>query len=133
MNKVILAGRVAREIEAKKSGDLSIAKFTLAVDKRTKKDEEKAADFISCIAFDAKADFIQKYYKKGDGMNLVGHIQTGSYKNRDNLTVYTTDVVVDEVEFPLSNKSAGQKATAKQDNGGFSAMSAEDESVLPFN
>jgi len=100
MNNVTLCGRLTKDPEIRKSQDLTIVSFTLAVDRRTK---ERAADFIRCTAFGSTAEFIDKYFAKGDGLTLRGHIQTGSYQDKDGNTVWTTDVICDDVEFPLSN------------------------------
>ena len=102
MNNVTLCGRLTKDPEIRKSQDLTIVSFTLAVDRRTK---ERSADFIRCTAFGSTADFIDKYFDKGDGLTLRGHIQTGSYQDKDGNTVWTTDVICDDVEFPLSNKT----------------------------
>ena len=130
MNRVILCGRLTRDPEIKTSGDMAIAKFTLAVDRKVKKGEEKKADFISCTGFGDRATFIEKYFHKGDGMSLEGRIQTGSYKNKEGVTVYTTDVIVDAVEFPVGgNKNSGE-SKSKEDNGFMNVP--EDPDELPF-
>ena len=131
MNRVMLSGRLTKDVEIRTSVDLSIAKFSLAVDRKVKKGEEKKADFINCTCFGNQATFVEKYFHKGDGINIEGRIQTGSYKNKDGNTVYTTDVICDSVEFPLSNKSAA-KSEAKQDNDGFENI-PDDIDSLPFN
>ena len=133
MNRVFLSGRMVRDPEIRQSGDMSIAKFTIAVDRRSKKGEEKQSDFINCTAFGNQATFIEKYFKKGNGINIEGRIQTGSYTNKDGQKVFTTDVIIDAVEFPLSNGTNGQKQSApKQDDNGF--MNIPDGiDELPFN
>ena len=132
MNRVILSGRVCKDPEIRTAGETQIAKFCLAVDRKVKKGEEKKTDFINCTCFADKAAFVEKYFHKGDGMNLEGRIQTGSYKNKDGVTVYTTDVIVDTIEFPLSNgkKESAEKPAAKQDD----FMNIPDDMVdeLPF-
>ena len=141
MNKVILTGRMIKDPEMRVSGETAIAKFTLAVDRKTKKGAEKKADFITCTAFGNQATFIEKYFKKGDGIDIEGRIQTGSYKNKEGATVYTTDVIVDSVEFPLTNKSNGgsnrsneePKAAPKQDDDGFMNIPDGIDTELPFN
>lgn len=111
MNKVILMGRLTRDPEIRYSqGDnsMAIARFTLAVDRRFKRDSEQSADFISCVAFGKTADFFERYIKQGTKICVEGRIQTGSYTNRDNQKVYTTDVIVENAEFAESkNASAG--------------------------
>ena len=111
MNKVILMGRLTRDPEIRFSqgeNSLAVARFTLAVDRRFKRDGDQTADFISCVAFGRTAEFFEKYIKQGTKVVVEGRIQTGSYTNRDNQKVYTTDVVVENAEFAESkNASAG--------------------------
>ena len=96
MNRTILIGRLTKDIDVRSSqSGTSVAKFTVAVDRRTK---EKETDFINCTAFGKTAEILQKYVRKGHRIGIVGHIQTGSYE-KDGHKVYTTDVIVDEVEF----------------------------------
>ena len=105
MNKVILMGRLTRDPEVRYStgeNNLAIARYTLAVDRRVSRDSEQTADFISCKAFGRQAEFAEKYLHKGTKIAVSGRIQTGSYVNRDNVKVYTTDVIVDDQEFAES-------------------------------
>ena len=110
MNKVILMGRLTRDAEVRYSqGDVStgVARFSLAVDRRFKREnDEQAADFISCVAFGKTAEFMERFGRKGTKFLLEGRIQTGSYTNRDGQRVYTTDVVVENVEFAESKASS---------------------------
>lgn len=107
MNVTILVGRLARDPEIKYTNDgKSIARFTVAVDRRFKKEGEDTADFISCVAFGKTAEFVEKYFHKGQRIGLNGRIQTGSYTNKDGQKVYTTDVIADNVEF-VESKAAG--------------------------
>lgn len=106
MNKVILMGRLTRDPEVRMSGDTAVARFSLAVDRRFKKDGEQTADFINCVAFGKTGEFIEKYGHKGTKFVVEGRIQTGSYTNKDGQKVYTTDVVVEQVEFAESKASA---------------------------
>lgn len=103
MNKTILMGRPTKDPDIRYTqgqDSMCVARYTLAVD-RTKKGE---ADFISCIAFGKQAEFAEKYVNKGTKIMVEGHIQTGSYTNKDGNKVYTTDVVVDRHEFCESKK-----------------------------
>lgn len=102
MNKVILIGRLTRDPEVRE-GETTVAKYTLAVDRRVAKDKQET-DYISCVAFTKKAEFAEKYLKKGTKIAVTGRIQTGSYTNRDGQKVYTTDVVVEDQEFCESKK-----------------------------
>lgn len=114
MNKVFLCGRLVREPEVRYSqNNVAVARYTLAVDRKYKKDGEPSADFISCIAFGKSGEFADKYLHKGIKIIVGGHIQTGSYTNKDGQKVYTTDVIVDEHEFAES-KSASQFPTPQE-------------------
>ena len=110
MNKVILMGRLTRDPEVRYSqGDAStaIARFSLAVDRRFRRDgEEQTADFINCVAFGRTAEFMERYARKGTKFVVEGRIQTGSYTNKDGQRVYTTDVVVENIEFAESKSSS---------------------------
>lgn len=92
MNKTILTGRLTRDADYRE-GNTNIARFTLAVDRAG-----DGADFPSCKAFGKTADIISKYTRKGSRIGIEGHLQTGSYQDRDGRTVYTTDVICDRVE-----------------------------------
>lgn len=111
MNKVVLMGRLTRDPEVRYSqGDssLAIARYTLAVDRRFKRDgDEQTADFINCVAFGKAAELAEKYYHKGIKIAVSGRIQTGSYTNKDGVKVYTTEVVVEEQEFAESKNAQG--------------------------
>ena len=121
MNKVILMGRLTRDPEVRYSQGATataIARFSIAVDRRFKRDGEPDADFINCVAFGKTGEFIERYGHKGTKFVVEGRIQTGSYTNKDGVKVYTTEVVVEEQEFAESK--ANQSGST--DNGGFSPM-----------
>lgn len=121
MNIVALMGRLVRDPDVRYSqGDkpLCTARYTLAVDRRVKRDDGQTADFISCVAFGKNGEFAEKYFKKGTKIALTGRIQTGSYTNKDGQKVYTTDVVVDTQEFAES-----KNASQNQDNATLNANS----------
>lgn len=108
MNKVILMGRLTRDPEIRYSQgatSMAVARWSLAVDRRFKKEGEQNADFIQCVAFGKNGEFAEKYLHQGTKICMDGRIQTGSYTNRDGQKIYTTEVVVDSVEFAES-KSA---------------------------
>jgi len=115
MNKVILMGRLTRDPEVRYSqGDnsMAIARYSLAVDRRFKRDgDEQTADFINCVAFGKSGEFAEKYLHKGMKIAVVGRIQTGSFTNKDGQKVYTTDVVVEEQEFAESKNSGNATGT----------------------
>lgn len=117
MNKVILIGRLTKDPEIRYSqGEqpLAIARYTLAVNRKTSRGEEQTADFISCICFGKAAEFAEKYLHKGIKMAITGRIQTGSYTNKDGVKVYTTDVIVEEHEF-AENKNDSYSRAANDD------------------
>ena len=114
MNKVILMGRLTRDAEVRYSqGEAStaVARFTLAVDRRFKRDGEPTADFINCVAFGRAAEFAERYLRQGTKIAITGRIQTGSYTNRDGARVYTTDIVVEDQEFADSKGQGGDNGT----------------------
>lgn len=116
MNKVILMGRITRDIEVRYTAGenaMAIARYTLAVDRKFHKEGEATVDFINCVAFGKAAEFAEKYYHKGIKIVVAGRIQTGSYMNRDGQKVYTTDVVIEEQEFAES-KAASQQSGDNQ-------------------
>ena len=116
MNKVILMGRLTRDPEVRYSAGenaLAIARYTLAVDRRFRRDGEATADFISCVVFGRGAEFAEKYFHQGIRIVVSGRIQTGSYTNRDGQKVYTTEVVVEEQEFAESKASSDSYAASQ--------------------
>lgn len=144
MNKVILMGRLTRDPEVRYSqgeSSLAIARFTLAVDRRFKRQGEADADFISCVAFGKTAEHAEKYYRQGLKIAVVGRIQTGSYTNKEGQKVYTTDVVVEESEFAESkgsSENSGFQATSRPApsaaiGDGFMNIPDGIDEELPFN
>lgn len=113
MNKVALIGRLTRDPDIRytqgQNGQICVARYNLAVDRRRRAEGEQNADFISCVAFGRSGEFADKYLHKGMKIAISGRIQTGSYINKDGVKVYTTDVVIEEQEFceSKSNATAG--------------------------
>ena len=113
MNRVILMGRLTRDpnISYSQGGDnMAIARFTLAVDRRVRRQDggdQQNADFIGCVCFGRQAEFAEKYLRQGTKVAVTGRIQTGSYTNKDGQKVYTTDVVLDDIEFAESKNTQG--------------------------
>ena len=108
MDKTILMGRLTKDPEVKylqNENSTAMARYTLAVDRRYRKDGKAETDFISCVTFGKNAEFAEKYFRKGTKIAIAGRIQTGSYTNRDGQKVYTTEVVVEEQEFAESKNS----------------------------
>lgn len=126
MNNVVLMGRLTKDPDVRRTNDgTAIGRFTLAVD-RMKKDE---ADFIGCVTFGKTAEFAEKYLKKGTKIAGSGRIQTGSYTNKEGQKVYTTDVILERLEFAESKASQ-----PKPDGDGFMDIpDGVDDAGLPFN
>jgi len=109
-------GRLTRDPEVRYGGanNTAVARYTLAVDRKFKREGEQAADFIPCMCFGKSAEFVEKYFRQGMKATVCGRIQTGSYTNQNGQKVYTTDVVVEEQEF------AESKNFNQNNNGGSS-------------
>lgn len=139
MNKIILMGRLVRNPEVRYSqGEkpMAIARYTLAVDRKFKRDGEPTADFINCIAFGKNGEFAEKYLHKGIKILVEGRIQTGSYTNKDGVKVYTTDVVVENCEFAESknaNQNERPQPASQTDSDGFMNIPDGIDEELPFN
>ena len=156
MNKVILMGRLTRDPDIRYTqGDnsMAIARYTLAVDRRrANADGQREADFISCVSFGKQAEFAERYLHQGTKVAAQGRIQTGSYTNKDGQKVYTTDVVVDDLEFAESKSASENRGGssysgrgAGQQSGGSQAAVGEgfegfmnipegiEDEGLPFN
>ena len=142
MNKVWLIGRLVRDVHVSYSqnGDnLAIARFTLAVDRRGRRQDgadQQTADFIGCVCFGRQAEFAEKYLRQGMKVAVTGRIQSGSFTDRNGKKVYTTDVVLDDIEFTESR--TGSSATEPRPapanyNDGFMDVSPEEMESLPFN
>lgn len=130
MNKVILMGRLTRDPDVRYSAGenaSAVARYTLAVDRRFKRDGDQTADFISCVAFGRAAEFAEKYFHQGIKIVVTGRIQTGSYTNRDGNKVYTTDVVVEEQEF------AESKSASAENSAGYAARNTASEAPAPMS
>ena len=125
MNKTVLMGRLTADPQVRYSqGDnaTAVARYTLAVNRKFKKDGEPTADFIPCVVFGRSAEFTEKYFRKVMQVAVSGRIQTGSYTNKDGNKVYTTDIVVEEQEFAES-KAANQQ---NQQSAGSGSIPASD-------
>lgn len=147
MNKVILMGRLTRDPEVRYSqgeSSLAIARFTLAVERRFKRQGEQEADFISCVSFGKTAEFAEKYLKQGTKIAVTGRIQTGSYTNKEGQKVYTTEVVVEETEFAESKAAnaghmdngyqpTSRPAPSQAAGDGFMNIPDGIDEELPFN
>lgn len=146
MNKVLAIGRLTRDPEVRWSqdGQTCIARYTLAIDRPKKSDDQNApsADFPSCVAFGKSGEFAEKYLHKGMKIAIEGHLQTGSYTAKEGHKVYTTDIVVDRHFFCESKSDQSGSAGNKSDSAGFSRNESDPygfsaipdiQDELPFN
>lgn len=130
MNSVSIVGRLCKEVDARATQDgRAVSRFTVAVDRRVKK-EEQQTDFISCVAFGKTAEFVSTYFHKGMRIALNGSIRTGSYTNKNGQKVYTTDVVVENVEFCEAKRETQENAQPAPD--GFVPFDEGTQEELPF-
>lgn len=129
MNKVILLGRLTKDPKTTQAGETTVARFSIAVDRRYKKDGQPSADFANVVAFGKTAEFIEKYFHKGMKILIDGRLQTGSYE-KDGVKHYTTDVIAELVEFAESKK---QEEGNQVDANGFMNIPDGIDAELPFN
>lgn len=143
MNKVIFMGRLTRDPEYRVSSTTSVAKFSIAVERKYKKDGEPSADFFNCTAFGKQASFVDQYLRKGTKILLSGRMQNNNYTNKDGQNVRNEVVMVEEIEFAESkssilgandtgNQSIGQPIGAV-DADGFMNIPDDLDDELPFN
>lgn len=134
MNKFICIGRLVRDPEIRysqgKNGEkVCVVRFTLAIDRKAKVENgQQNSDFLNCIAFGKTGEFVEKFLKMGIKIALEGHIQTGSYTNKENQKVYTTDIVADSIEFVESKK----ESQAQPQPQNFVSIPDGIENDLPF-
>ncbi len=145
MNKWIGMGRLTRNPEVRYGGanNTAVARYTLAVERRFKRENEPTADFINCLTFGKSAEFVEKYFRQGMRITVCGRIQTGSYTNKDGVKVYTTEVVVEEQEFAESKNASqqNQSGPVQSQSGPVPASSGDGfmnipdgiDEKLPFN
>lgn len=134
MNKAILMGRLTRDPEVRYSqgeNTVAVARYTLAVERRFKKEgEQQTADFISCVAFGKSVEFAEKYFRQGMRVLICGRIQTGSYTNKEGRKIYTTDVVIEEQNFADAKQNSPELIT---DSEKFINIPDEIDDELPFH
>lgn len=128
MNKVIMMGRLTKDPEVKQVNDTTIGRFSLAVDRRYKKEGEATADFFDCTAFGKLAEFVGKYLKKGTKIVLEGEVQNNNYTNKDGQKVYGTRIIASSIEFAESKGKTEEKPEETHDWQPVDAMDG-----LPFN
>ena len=136
MNKCILVGRLTKDPEIRYTQgqeQKAVARFTVAVDRKVKREGEQSADFIPCVAFGKTAEFIEKYIFKGTKVVIEGRWQTGSYKSKEGATVYTNDCVIESIEFAESKKDTDHPEPKPQtDADGFMNVPEGIGDELPF-
>ena len=139
MNKFEIVGNLTRDVELKYSqGGKAIARFTVATQRKYKNAQGNYdSDFLPCTAFDKTAEFLEKYFKKGSGIEATGHLQSGSYENKEGKKVYTLDLFVEEVGFVGSKKDSDNRQdnniSQEKDNNGFTNVTDGIDEELPFN
>lgn len=139
MNKIILCGRLTKDPDVRyaQGNNMAVAKYSLAVDRRFKRDGEPDADFFSCTVFGKAAEFAEKYFKKGTKVLVVGRLQNNNYTNKDGQKVYDVQIMVEEQEFAESkNSSSGNyenRPRPNMDNDGFMNIPDGVEEELPFS
>ncbi len=139
MNKSLHSGRLVRDPEMKYTSGQSqtaIANFTLAVERKYKKEGEPTADFLNFVAFGKTAEVVEKHCRKGTKLLITSHVQTGNYTNKDGVKVYTTNFVVDELEFcesKSSQASNNNQAPAQNETPDFLSIPDEIDDELPFH
>lgn len=142
MNKVILIGRLTRDPDIRYSqGEkaTAVSRFSIAVERRFKQDGQPTADFINCLAFGKRAEFLEKYCRKGTKLVVEGSWQTGSYTNKDGNKVYTNECLIESCEFAESKSTAGNGNSNVEQPSNFAGndgvMNIPDgiEEELPFN
>ena len=138
MNKIILIGRITRDLEIKHTASQKeVCSFTVAVDRKFKKDGEKTADFIGCVAWGQQATFLGQYFQKGSRVAIIGNLQCRSYDDANGKKIYVSEVVCDEIEF-VDSKRDGAQATAPTNPPAPSVDSGfypeyDDQTTLPFD
>lgn len=147
MNKVFMMGRLTRDPEIRYSQGASqtaIARFSLAVDRRWKREGEPDADFFNCTVFGRQADFVEKYLRQGTKVVITGRIQNDNYTNKEGQKVYSVQIIVEEIEFAESKNAAAANASgafhadsrpspSQAAGDGFMSIPDGAEEELPFN
>ena len=138
MNKAIEIGRLTRDPEVRYSqgNNTAVARYTIAVDRKFKREGEQTADFIPCVVFGKQAEFAEKYFRKGTKVVISGRITTGSYTNKDGQKIYTTDVVTEEMYFAESKRETSSDSDGRpepSDGSGFMNIPEDIGEELPFN
>lgn len=132
MNNVSLVGRLVRDPEVRygQNESVSVAKFSLAVERKWKRDGEPTVDFINCTVFGKSAEFTEKYFQKGMRVAITGRIQTGSYKNKDGQTAFTTEIIVESQEIAQSKSESNESSTASNAEAGKSPYGSSGDDFM---
>lgn len=132
MNNVSLVGRLVRDPEVRygQNESVSVAKFSLAVERKWKRDGEPTVDFLNCTVFGKSAEFTEKYFRKGMRVAITGRIQTGSYKNKDGQTVFTTEIIVESQEIAQSKSESNESSTASNAEAGKSPYGSSGDDFM---
>ena len=134
INVVALTGRLVRDPEVKQTqSGVSVCSFAVAVERSYKSGEERQTDFIDCVAWRSSAEFLQKYFHKGDMIGISGHLQTRSWETQDGQKRKATEVVADSLSFVSSKRSesGGGVSSPAPSAGSFDPVDVDDED-LPF-
>ncbi|MCD8015663.1 MAG: single-stranded DNA-binding protein [Lachnospiraceae bacterium] len=145
MNRIMLMGRLTCDPEIRYSQNeklTAVARYSIAVDKKVRREDGITADYFNIVAFDRRAEFAEKYLRKGTKILLCGHVQTGSYNNRDGVKIPFFEVVVDEQEFAESKNASSQSDSTQSrmkqkeysvDQNGFMQIPDDIADELPFD
>ena len=134
MNKVVLIGRLTRdpEIRYTTTNNTAVAQFTLAVNRRFKQEGQPEADFLNIVAWAGTADFVGKYFTKGQQVAVCGRLTTRNYDDKDGKKVYVTEVTAEEVYFADSKKTDNSNSFLPEQSGSEGFMQIPDDPNLPF-
>lgn len=146
MNKVILMGRLTRDPEVRYStgeNSTAVGRFSLAVDRRYKREGEPEADFFNCTTFGKQAEFVEKYLRQGTKVVITGRVQNDNYTNKEGQKVYSVQIIVEEIEFAESKKASENNGSSNQAGSrpspsqaaddGFMSIPESAEEELPFS
>ena len=133
MNKAIMMGRLVRDPEIRyTNGGKTIGKFSLAVDRKFKQEGQPTADFFNCVTFGKQAEFVEKYLHKGTKILIAGQVQNNNYTDKDGKAVYSTQILIEEIDFAESKQSQQQGSGNTSDQGWMNVPEGVSEE-LPFN
>ncbi len=135
MNKVIMMGRLTKEPDIRYANNgTTIGKISLAVDRRFKQEGQPDADFFNCVTFGKQAEFVEKFLHKGTKILISGQVQNNNYTNKDGQTVYSTQILIDEIEFAESKGAQVQQQPSESNSGQQEWMNIPEGVVeeLPF-